>query len=53
MDQLAKLEWPPHVTVDDYSFGAIAMMFRLQDELFSRALFVTSEVRGREPGIVP
>ena len=50
VDQLAKLEWQKHITVDDYSFGAIGMMFRLQDELFSRALFITSEVRGREPG---
>jgi hypothetical protein len=27
VDELARLEWPVHVTVDDYSFGAIAMLF--------------------------
>ena len=50
VDELLKLEWPTNVTVDDYSFGAIGMMFRLEEELFERALFITSEVRGREPG---
>ncbi len=50
VDELLKLEWAKNMTVDDYSFGAIGMMFRLEDELFERALFVTSEVRGREPG---
>ncbi|WP_299433653.1 hypothetical protein [uncultured Meiothermus sp.] len=49
-DRLGRLEWPPHVTVADYSFGAIPMMFQLQDDQYQRALFVASEARGRKPG---
>ncbi|WP_337869581.1 hypothetical protein [Meiothermus sp.] len=49
-DRLGRLEWPPHVTVADYSFGAIPMMYQLQDDQYTRALFVASEARGREPG---
>jgi hydrogenase maturation protease len=49
-DRLGRLEWPPHVTVADYSFGAIPMMYQLQDDRYQRALFIASEVRGREPG---
>lgn len=49
-DRLAQLKWPSHVTVADYSFGAIAMTYQLQDDRYSRALFITAEVRGRPPG---
>jgi len=50
LDRLSRLEWPPHVTVEDFSFGAVAMMQRLQADPYSRALFLTAEARDREPG---
>lgn len=50
VDRLAKLDWPESVTVEDYSFGAVAMTQQLQDERFDRAAFVTAESRQREPG---
>lgn len=49
-DRLAKLSWPQHVQVQDYSFGAIPMTYQLQDDQYQRALFITAEARGREPG---
>ncbi len=49
-DCLAKIHWPSNVVVSDYSFGAIAMTYQLQDDRYARALFITSEVRGRKPG---
>jgi len=49
-DRLAKLEWPAHVRVADYSFGAIPMTYQLQDDRYQQALFITSEVHGRAPG---
>lgn len=49
-DRLSRLEWPSHVTIADYSFGAIPMTYQLQDDRYSRALFITAEVRGRQPG---
>lgn len=48
-DRLAELPWPEGTVVDDYSFGALAMAQRLEDERFGRAIFVTSEERGRAP----
>jgi len=50
LDRLARLDWPEHVSVEDFSFGAVAMMQRLQADPCARALFLTAEVRDREPG---
>ena len=48
-DKLAELEWPAHVTVEDYSYGAWAMTQNLQDEKFERCIFISAEPREREP----
>ena len=48
-DRLAKLDWPPHVTVEDYSYGAWAMTQRLQDERYARGIFIAAEARERAP----
>lgn len=46
-DRLAELDWPDGVVVDDYSFGALAMVQRLEDERYDRAIFIACEERGR------
>ena len=43
------LDWPANVVLDDYSFGALAMVQQLQVEPFDRVAFVTAEERGRPP----
>jgi Ni,Fe-hydrogenase maturation factor len=48
-DRLARLSWPEGVVVEDYSFGALAMAQRLEDEPYRRAIFICGEERGREP----
>lgn len=47
-DKLAELEWPAHITVDDYSYGAWAMTQNLQDEKYERCIFISAEPRERE-----
>lgn len=51
-DRLAELTWPPHVVVEDYSFGALAMAQRLEDEPYDQAVFICCEERDREPASV-
>lgn len=53
-DRLARRRLPEYVDVEDFSFGAIAMMQRLQDRtgLYRRCVFVAAEERGRRPGRV-
>ncbi len=50
MEQLRADVWPAHVVIDDFGFGAIAMMQRLEDERYERAIFLASETRNRAPG---
>lgn len=49
IDRAAALDWPDHVVLDDYSFGAVAMVQQLQEAGFERALFVSAETRDRPP----
>ncbi len=47
--------WPPDVTVDDYSFGPIAVVHRWQamgDEPFEKVVLFGAVERGRTPGTV-
>lgn len=48
-DRLAELEWPAHVSVEDYSYGAWGMTQNLQDDKYERCIFITAEPREREP----
>src|SRR5512141_611033 len=50
--QLAELDWPAGVEVDDWSFGPIAVVQRLQDRpgYYQRLVLISSVQRGREPG---
>ncbi len=50
LDRAAGLDWPAGVTLDDYSFGAVAMSQQLAADGYDRALFLTAEERDREPG---
>jgi hydrogenase maturation protease len=52
VDRLAKLEWPSHVTLQDYSFGAWAMTQQLQDDKYERCIFIAAEPRGRKPASI-
>lgn len=49
-DRLGALEWPPSVDVQDYSFGAVAMMQNLQDVSYEKIIFLTAETRDRNAG---
>jgi len=49
-DHLEWREWPPHVVVEDLSYGPIAVVQRFEDEppelRFDRAVFVAAAARG-------
>lgn len=49
---LLQQDWPPEVEIDDYSFGPIAVVQRLEDRphYFDRIVFVATVERGRQPG---
>jgi len=52
--QLQQLTWPEGVEVDDWSFGPIAVVQRLQDRpgYYDRIVFLSATQRGRPPGTV-
>ncbi len=50
MNRLRELSWPAHVVIEDFGFGAIAMMQQLEDTPFDRAIFLGAETRARPPG---
>jgi hydrogenase maturation protease len=52
--ELAREPWPSHVTVEDLSYGPIAVMQRLQDANppFERLVLVSAVRRGRPAGAV-
>ncbi len=55
LPQLQKLDWPAHLEFDDFSFGPIAVMQRMQDRpgFFDRVVFLAGVGRGgREPGSI-
>lgn len=50
--ELERIEWPPHVRVEDLNFGPV-MIYQWFEESpvkFDRAIFVHAAKRGREPG---
>lgn len=51
---LQQLDWPAGVEIDDWSFGPMAVVMRLQDrpDCYDRMVFVSAVERGREPGKV-
>lgn len=50
VDRLAARSWPAHVSVEDLSYGPIAVVQRLEDDApgqrFERAIFVAASARG-------
>lgn len=52
--ELVREPWPSHVTVEDLSYGPIAVMQRLQDASppFERLVLVSAVRRGRPAGTV-
>jgi hydrogenase maturation protease len=50
--RLKELEWSPNVEIDDWSFGPIAVVQRLQDRpgFYDRIIFISAVERGRAPG---
>lgn len=52
--KLRSMEWPAGVEVDDWSFGPIAVMQRLEERpgFYDRIVFLTAVTRGREPGTI-
>ncbi len=50
--RLREMEWPSDVDVDDWSFGPIAVVQRLEDRPghYDRIVLVSAVGRGREPG---
>ena len=51
---LREMGWPEGVDVDDWSFGPIAVVQRLEDRpgYFERIVLLSAVERGREPGSV-
>jgi hydrogenase maturation protease len=54
IERLRRRAWPSDVVVDDLSFGAIDVLFKLQAEPrpFRLGIFVGAVARGRPPGTV-
>jgi hydrogenase maturation protease len=52
--KLRELDWPEDVEIDDWSFGPIAVVQRLEDRpgYYDRIVFISAVERGREPGSV-
>jgi hydrogenase maturation protease len=52
--ELQRLDWPAGIEIDDWSFGPIAVVQRLeaQPKAYDRIVFVSAVERGREPGRV-
>lgn len=53
LQELQKLDWPDHLELDDFSFGPIAVVQRMQDRpgYFERIIFLAGVGRpGRAPG---
>jgi hydrogenase maturation protease len=52
--ELAREPWPPNVTMEDLSYGPIAVMQRLQEAspCFERLVLVSAVRRGRRAGAV-
>ena len=52
--ELAREPWPSHITVEDLSYGPIAVMQRLQDAQppFERLVLISAVRRGRPVGTV-
>jgi hydrogenase maturation protease len=52
--ELKEREWPPGVDIDDWSFGPVDGVFKLQgaDPPYDRVVFFGAIERGREPGAV-
>ena len=52
--RLQKMEWTPGVGIDDWSFGPIAVVQRLEEKAnyYDRIVFISAVERRREPGSV-
>lgn len=52
--ELRRLDWPAEVEIDDWSFGPIAIVQRLEERpgFYDRIVLVAAVERGREPGRV-
>lgn len=52
--QLAAMDWPADIEVDDLSFGPIAVVqrFQTQEERYNRVILFSAVSRGRTPGAV-
>ncbi len=52
VERLRKSSWPDFVTIEDFSYGPIGVLMRLEDEPvpFERAVFAGATERGRPPG---
>jgi hydrogenase maturation protease len=52
--KLREMDWPDGVEVDDWSFGPIAVVQRLEERpgYYDRIVFLSAAARGREPGAV-
>ncbi len=51
-DELARLDWPPEVDVEDLGYGALHVALDLRDAEppYQRVVLVAATERGREPG---
>jgi hydrogenase maturation protease len=52
LERLSEMEWPDHVELEDTSYGPVTVMQNLEDApgRYSRAIFLSAVLRGREPG---
>ncbi len=52
VERLQELSWPEEVRIEDFSFGPIGVLMRLEDEpvRYTRAIFAGAMERDRAPG---
>lgn len=52
VERLRQMSWPEDVQIEDFSFGPIGVLMRLEDEpaKFERAFFIGAVERDRAPG---
>src|SRR5882672_2818219 len=53
-DRFARESWPPHIDVDDLSYGPVAVVQTLEDAKppYQRIVFVAAADRGLPPGSI-
>ncbi len=49
---LQSLPWPPHVEIEDLSYGPVSVIHKLKEENYEKIILIGAMKRGRPPGTI-